>query len=446
MSSLTADIARDASTLMPDDISPEARRVARHCILDLLAVTLAAGKDPLARILLDEAKDEQSRPVSTILGSGYRTSASQAALINGTTSHALDYDDASLALNGHPSAAILPAVLAEAEAIGASGEAVLTAFIAGYEAACRIGSLMHPDHYRRGFHNTATIGALGAAVACSRLLGSDAETVQRALGIAGTLAAGLKHSFGTMSKPLHAGWANRTGLMAARYARRGLTSREDMLDAEYGFARTMSRDHHLDRAYARPHGGWHILNNLFKYHACCYNTHAPIEAAREIMAKSGIVADAIKQVTIQVNLVLDTICNIQDPQSGLEIKFSLRHTVAMALCGVDTADIASFSDANALRPDLVAMRRRVAVEWIEAEDTFARVVIEYDDGARLEATADSSIPSANLDQQEAKLTAKFAALVNPILGVGRANQVIATISEFESLQDVNALLVGCVSD
>jgi 2-methylcitrate dehydratase PrpD len=440
MNSITADIARDASALRLGDISPEARRVARHCILDLLGVALAASNDPLIRILVAEAEDEQARAASTVLGSRFRTSVLQAALINGAASHALDYDDVNLTLNGHTTAAILPAVLAQAEASGATGEAVLTAFVSGYEAACRIGALMHPDHYRRGFHNTATVGALGAAVACCRLLGGDAATVQRALGIAGTLAAGLKHSFGTMCKPLHAGWANRTGLMAARYAMRGMSAPGDMLDAPNGFAHVMSRDHHVDRAYAQPRGGWHILNNLFKYHAACYNTHAAIDAAREIVASSSGSAETIKHVTVQVSPVLDTVCNIQRPLSGLETKFSLRHTVALAFCGIDTSSIAIFSDDNAVRSDVTAMRDKVSVEWIEAEDTFARVVMERHDGERFESTGDSSIPNVDLDQQELKLTAKFAALVNPILGVERMDQLIASVSQFESLDDIKPLL------
>ncbi|MEJ2410789.1 MAG: MmgE/PrpD family protein [Novosphingobium sp.] len=440
MNGLTADIARDASVLGLGDISPEARRMARHCILDLLGVTLAGANDPATRILVAEAEDEQARPVSTVVGSRFRTSALQAALINGTASHALDYDDANLALNGHATAAILPALWAEAEAIGATGEAVLTAFVAGYEAACRIGALMQPDHYRRGFHNTATIGALGAALACCRLRGSDAATAQRALGIAATLAAGLKYSFGTMCKPLHAGWANRTGLMAARYALRGMSAREDMLDAPNGFAQVMSRDHHVDRAYARPRAGSYILDNLFKYHACCYNTHASIAAAREVVAQSRCTADAIRRVTVQVNPVLDTVCNIQQPQTGLETKFSLRHTVALAFCGVDTASIETFSDANAVRPDLTAMRDKVSVEWIEEHDMFARVIMESHDGERLAATGDTSVPSDDLDGQERKLTAKFAALVNPVLGVERTDQIISAVSRFESLDDIRPLL------
>jgi len=440
MTNLTADIARDAVTLRLDDISPEARRSARHCILDLLGVTLAGANEPPVRILVAEAEDEQARPVSTVLGSQFRTSALQAALINGTASHALDYDDANLALNGHTTAAILPALLAEAEAIGATGEAVLTAFVAGYEAANRIGAVMQPDHYRRGFHNTATIGALGAALACCRLLGSDAETAQRALGIASTLAAGLKYSFGTMCKPLHAGWANRTGLMAARYAMRGMSARVDMLDAPYGFAHVMSQDHQVDRAYAPPRRGWHVLDNLFKYHACCYNTHASIAAALEIAARSKCAADTIKHVTVQVNPVLDTVCNIQQPQTGLETKFSLRHAVALALCGFDTASIETFSDANAVRPDLTAMREKVSVEWIDEQDMFARVIVERHDGERFEATGDTSIPNDDLDQQELKLTAKFAALVNPILGTDRADQLIAAVSQLETLDDIKPLL------
>ncbi|RYE38639.1 MAG: MmgE/PrpD family protein, partial [Hyphomicrobiales bacterium] len=269
---------------------------------------------------------------------------------------------------------------------------------------------------------------------------TNAATAQRAIGIASTLAAGLKYSFGTMCKPLHAGWANRTGLMAARYAVRGMTAREDMLDAPFGFAHVLSRDYQVDRAYARPRAGWHIRDNLFKYNACCYNTHASIAAAREIARLGQLTPDGIGNVVVQVNRVLDTVCNIQQPKTGLETKFSLRHTIALALCGMDTANIETFSDANAVRPDLIALREKVSVEWIEDHDMFARVIVERQDGERFEATGDTSVPNDDLDDQELRLSEKFAALVTPIWGTDSTNGLIAAVSQIETLHCVEALL------
>src|SRR6267154_1318936 len=182
---------------------------------------------------------------------------------------ALDYDDLNMAMPGHPSVAILPGLLALAEVRRTSGREVTTAFVAGYETACRIGSALQPGHYNLGFHSTGTVGSLGAAAACSRLLGLDAEATAMALGIAGTQAAGLKSQFGTMCKPFHAGKAAQNGLLAARLAARGFSSRPDLVECEQGFARTHAPDFHPEKALAEPPAGFYLLANLFKYHAAC---------------------------------------------------------------------------------------------------------------------------------------------------------------------------------
>ena len=157
-------------------------------------------------------------------------------MVNGAAAHALDFDDVNLAMPGHPSVAILPALLALAEERGSSGADVLTAFVAGYELQCRIGRTIAPGHYDGlGFHATATVGSFGAAAACAHLLGLDADRFATALGIAGTQAAGLKSMFGTMCKPLHAGKAAYHGLMAAKLAARGFTSRTDVHRMRAGF-------------------------------------------------------------------------------------------------------------------------------------------------------------------------------------------------------------------
>src|SRR5208283_3122995 len=170
----------------------------------------------------------------SVIGHSIRVPALSAALVNSAAAHALDYDDVNMAMPGHPSVAILPGLLALAELHHSSGREVVAAFVAGYETACHIGMVLSPGHYNLGFHSTGTVGALGAAAACARLLGLDAETTATALGIAGTQAAGLKSQFGTMCKPFHAGKAAQNGLLAARLAARGFTSRTDIVECVQG--------------------------------------------------------------------------------------------------------------------------------------------------------------------------------------------------------------------
>jgi 2-methylcitrate dehydratase PrpD len=198
---LTRTLAAQASAVAYEAVPDPVRTLARQCILDYYGVALAGAADPLARILLDEALDAGGAPQASVIADAARLPILAAALVNGAAGHALDYDDVNLAMPGHTTVAILPALLALAEHRKSSGREVIAAFVAGYETACRIGSALRPGHYERGFHATGTVGAFGAAAACARLLGLDAETTARALGIAGTQAAGLKSQFGTMCKP-----------------------------------------------------------------------------------------------------------------------------------------------------------------------------------------------------------------------------------------------------
>src|SRR6516164_5176069 len=352
---LTRVLAGKASTLDYDDLPASVRELARQCILDYLGVVLAGAEDPLVRILLDEMTEAGGSPQASIIGHDARLPALSAALVNGAASHALDYDDVNMAMPGHPSVAILPGLIALAELSGASGRDLITAFVAGYETACRIGAAFRPGHYNLGFHSTGTLGSFGAAAACARLLGLQTIPTAAALGIAGTQAAGLKSQFGTMCKPFHAGKASQNGLLAARLAARGFSSRDDLVECVQGFAPTHGPTFSTEGAFATPEGGLHLFANLFKYHAACYLTHAPIECARRLREQHGLVPATIAGITVRIDASCDRVCNIPVPADGLESKFSLRQTVAMALAGVDTASLGSYSAENAVDPGLVKL-------------------------------------------------------------------------------------------
>jgi 2-methylcitrate dehydratase PrpD len=349
-----------------------------------------------------------------------------------------------MAMPGHPTVAILPALLALAEQRGSSGAAVLTAFVAGYELQCRIGRAIAPGHYDGlGFHATATVGSFGAAAACAHLLGLDAAGTATALGIAGTQAAGLKSMFGTMCKPLHAGKASCNGLLAARLAARGFTSRDDVLECAQGFASTHSPDFDPEKAYADPPRGWWIFDNLFKYHAACYLTHGPIEAARKLRAEHGVPPEQVARVRLRVDQATDRVCNIPAPRTGLEAKFSLRLTTAMALAGVETGALGAYSEANAADPRLVALRDKVTPDFQTGwPHTLAEVEIELADGTRRAARHDAGVPEADIGRQGEKLERKFAALVEPLLD-GRAGEIIGLVRRLDALENVHPVMALC---
>jgi 2-methylcitrate dehydratase PrpD len=437
---LTRALATQASAVMYESLPKPVRELVRQCVLDYYGVALAGADDPLATILLDELAEAGGAAQASIIGRKAKLPALSAALVNGAIGHALDYDDVNLAMPGHPSVAILPGLIALAEQRNSTGRDVIAAFVAGYETACRIGMALRPGHYDRGFHATGTIGAFGAAAACAHLLRLDAEATARALGIAGTQAAGLKSQFGTMCKPFHAGKASQSGLLAARLAARGFSSRPDLVECEQGFALTHGPDFKAEAALAEPKSGFHIFANLFKYHAACYLTHGPIEAAREIRERHGVKPEQIARMTLSLDRSTERVCNIPAPTDGLEAKFSLRQTVAMALSGVDTASLGAYSPETANDPALVKLREKLALDFHEGwPQAKAELQVALTDGRVLKASHDAGIPNGDIAGQRERLVAKFDALAEPVLGAARARELRAAILGLDALSDVGAI-------
>src|SRR6266550_2016524 len=437
---LTQTLAAQASAVTYEALPEPVRELARQCVLDYYGVALAGTDDPLATILLDELAEAGGTAQASIIGHQAKLPALSAALVNGAIGHALDYDDVNLAMPGHPSVAILPGLIALAEQRNSTGREVVAAFVAGYETACRIGMALRPGHYNLGFHATGTVGAFGAAAACARLLGLDAATTAQALGIAGTQAAGLKSQFGTMCKPFHAGKASHNGLLAARLAARGFSSRPDLVECEQGFALTHSPDFQPEAALADPPNGFHIFANLFKYHAACYLTHGPIECARSLREQHEMKPEQVARLTLSLDRSCDRVCNIPAPTDGLEAKFSLRQTVAMALSGVDTASLAAYSAATATDPALVRLRDKLALDFHDGwPQAAAELEVTLVDGRVLKATHDAGIPSADIAAQGERLAAKFDALAEPALGGARSRELRETILGLDGFPDVGAL-------
>ncbi|HUS95151.1 MAG TPA: MmgE/PrpD family protein, partial [Hyphomicrobiaceae bacterium] len=238
---LTREMAEWLAGLKAGDISPSAYEWARHAMLDWFGVTIAGAREPLVDMLVEEYAGDGSRP-HVVVVRGTTASLANAALINGATSHALDYDDVNRRLGGHPTAPVAPVALAMGELLGASGRDVLAGLIAGTEIECLIGDMGAHGHYEVGFHATATLGTFGAAAAAAHMMKLDASAVRHAIGIAASQAAGLKSNFGTMTKPLHAGKAAMNGLMAARLAARGFTANDSIIECPMGIADVMMPD------------------------------------------------------------------------------------------------------------------------------------------------------------------------------------------------------------
>ena len=423
----TQDIARWIATMRADAIDDLSLRWARHCLLDWLAVTIPGASEDLVNLLIEEALADEAEGSIPIVGRGENLSPSWAVLVNGSASHALDYDDVNRLFQGHPTVAVLPAVLIAGTTAGKSLDQVLRSFVVGYEVGCLIGEMTGEAHYNTGWHATATIGTFGAAAGVAHLFGLDQDRTAHALGTAATMAAGLKSMFGTMCKPLHAGQAAHSGYLAARLAARGWVARDDALECGQGFWETQGPDHAPFPVARQDNQPFQIQNNLFKYHAACYMTHSTIEACKALRDAHALNPADITRVRVRVAEQNLKVCNQPEPATGLAVKFSYRHLAAMGLSGDDTAAIDAYSDETANRPDLVALRQKVEVEprkVSHVEMTGAEVIVETGD-ATYTSAFNVGLPATDVDAQEDRLSAKFDALVVPVLGAEKAAKLKA---------------------
>lgn len=440
MDGSTAALARHLTELRFTDLPAPIVTLAKLAVLDLTGVMIAGSAEPAARIASGVAAREYGPGPCTVAGRTARTTASGAALVNGTAAHALDFDDVVTTM-GHPSAPALPAALAVAERLGASGTDLLTAFVAGFETQTRVAAAVGTSHYARGFHSTATFGTFGAAAAVTRLLGLDPARTTAALGIAGTQAAGLKAMFGTMCKPLHAGRAAMAGILAAELAADGFTSADDVLGAPQGFADTQSDAFDPETAAAPIGDPWRLENVRFKVHAACFLTHASINALIHLGRTEGLTADAVESVDITVPPGHLSVCAIPEPRTGLEGKFSLRYTAALAIAHA-AADPSRFTDELVADPALVALRDRVTVVPDDRlEGPVAQVRVKLADGRVLEAAHDTNVRPWRDDpaEQTDDLLGKFHALTEPVLGGDGAQELARTILRLDELPDVRRL-------
>jgi 2-methylcitrate dehydratase PrpD len=417
-----------------DDMPPEVITIAGQCVLDWFACALAGAREPVVSILLDALGSPEG--AATVLGTGRRLPIREATLVNGTAGHALDYDDASTLMGGHPTVPVLPAILALGEELHAPGADILAALVTGIEMESRVGAAIGPVPYARGWHMTSTLGVLGAAAAVARLLGLATAEAVNALGIAASQASGLKANFGTMTKPFHAGHAAERGLLAALLAARGMTAAEDALGSNQGLARALGSTN-LNTA-ALEGDGWLVPQVLFKYHAACYLSHAAIESASSL--RPGVQVDRIDKITISVSPGVLDVCAIPQPGTGLEAKFSLAAVVAFALVGLDTSATSTYSESNLLRPEV---RRLISLAQVTPDPslrtTVAAVAIEAGGESR-HAEWDTGRPELDLDKQGRKLRSKFHGLVDPLLGTAGASDLAEAIASLGQTDDVGKVL------
>ena len=344
-----------------EDLPEKSINIAKGCILDCIGVSLAACVHPIAEILESYLKELGGTPRSTVIGSGTKTSPVNAALVNGTLGHALDYDDFALPAIAHPTVTIFPTVLALGESIGVTGKDVLLAFVLGYETFCKIGAVINPSHWYKGFHATGTFGAYGAVAAASKLLNLDEVQTTNAFGIVGSLASGLKQNIGTMTKPLHAGHAAEGGVKAALLAKRGFTAAKDVFEGRMGFAKLMadSQDFSVVDKFGNP---WEIVDPapFIKPHPSCGGTHAAMNAMFSLINEYDIKPDEVEHLDAGMNPGGLEELIYSEPKSAFQARFSIQFCLAILLLE-RKGRLAQFTDEKVRDPKIVELMKRITL-------------------------------------------------------------------------------------
>ena len=376
MKTVTQSLADFVVATDPAELPAWSLHEAKRTLLNMMAISLSATNSEGARIVLDWARNEEAAAQASVIGVPLKTSASIAALVNGFLCHLQDYDDTHFPTILHPTAPVWPAVLAAAERQGSSGSDALGAFVLGAETACRVAMSVHPWHYDQGWHITGTAGVFGAAAGVGSIRDLNTEQLTNALGVAGTLAAGVREVFGTHGKPMHAGHAAENGLRAASWAQSGFTGGDDIIGGRRGFWAVASPNGHSEDALLGDFGErWEFKMNGLKPFANGIVSHPIQQAVIELRNEHSLLPEQIESISARVHPLVLELMNRAEPRVGLEGKFSFQHCAAAALVDGAGHD-AQFSDAKVQDPVISGVRAKVSAtvdESVREEEVYLTI-------------------------------------------------------------------------
>lgn len=443
---VTETLARFVLDASYESFSKETIHQGKRCFIDLIGVILGGCKQPLSEILLETIKEFGGKPQATILGYGLKTDLINAAMINGSIAHALDYDDIHRESMGHPSAPLIPAILAVGEWKRISGKVALESFILGFEVETRIGMGMGADHYERGWHSTATFGRFGAAVATGKILGLSLNKMLHAMGLAGTQASGLRLVFGTMAKSLHSGKSASDGILSALLAAKGFTCAPNIIEGKKGYAEVLGGGGggpNIELMVKDLGEQYEILNNTFKPYASCSLTHPTIDALIELRKRHKFRIEDIDQIQCEVSKSCLDVAGVEDPQTGLAAKFSTYHCAALALAkGVVSEDM--FKDERIIDPVVRSTRQKVKIKVSpETKGSEARVTITTVEGNEYTTYVDRPKGDPRNPLSDIELESKFESLAGLILPEERYKSLLKMLWSLEEVKDIGHVLELC---
>lgn len=442
---ITADLGRFLESIRYESLPAAVLPLVRNAFTDTVGVIMVGAAEPVVAIVRRALIEPGSAREARACLSPLRVAAPDAALLGGTAGHALDYDDHSL--TGHPSTVLVPAIVAEGEALGSSGRDLVTAYVAGYEVWAEL-IRRDANHHSKGWHPTAVFGALAAAAAGAVLRRLCAERAAAALAIAASHASGLAASFGTMTKPYQAGLAARNGLVAARLAAAGMTAARDALESPRGFLHAISPARPDCESPVKVGKEWYLpwQSLCVKKYPSCYFTHRSFDTAVKMLAGRGIRAEDIASVEVTMGTGQAVVLANHRPQTGLEAKFSEEFAMAAAVIlgrmGIDV-----FTDAVVQRADIQAFFPKVKLIAVDEHDPrdpshspTERVVIRLNNGAVLDSGEIVRIRGHAYDpMSREELWAKFAECTARTHSEPQARELFERLQAVDGLASVREL-------
>jgi 2-methylcitrate dehydratase PrpD len=452
---LTEEVASFVAKTRRRDIPAEVISLAKGFILDGLGVALAGSTDECSRIVQAHIRQMGARAECAVLGTRLRAPAAKAALANGVAAHAMDYDDTQLStskeavygLLTHPTTPVLAAALALAETEKISGEELLLVYVLGVEVECRIADAINPRHYQSGFHSTATMGGLGAAMAVGKILSLKEEALARVLGIAASMASGLRENFGTMTKPLHAGRAAENGVTAALLAQVGFTAATNILEARRGFYNAMAGGYdeskiagRLGRPYFMQTPGISI-----KPYPSGSLSHPAQDLILDLVKQHDLRAENIEAIDVGTNSNVPNALIYPMPKTALEGKFSIPFCMAIAVLE-RKAGIAQFTDKKVRDRKVIDLMKRVTLnvddelEALGYDQVRSRIRVKLRDGKIIEGRYDVARGHPEKPMNWAELEEKFHDCAALVLSRKYAEETIQLVGRLEQLRSLSPLL------
>ena len=445
---ISRELARRIKAFRYDDLPDDAITWAKMAILDTVGVTLAGAIEDCVRIVerVQASGSDFSPGPCLIFGRARRTHPLDAVLINGTASHALDFDDFAITIGGHPSVPLVPALIALGEMQGSSGKDVIQAYVAGYETQSRIAKAVNFHHYEKGWHPTATLGIFGTVAAAAHLLDLDEDRTATALALAVSLASGVKANFGTMTKPLHVGHSVRNGVQAVLLAKDGFSANQEAFEEKQGFFNVFNGPGNFDAD--KIFDGWADPLDIIdpglglKQFPCCGSTHPAISCMLQLVRDHGLTADDVSAVDIKTNPRRLPHTNNPDPQTPLEAKFSMHYAVARALTDgrvvLDHFEGDAFHDA-AVRKIMAGVSVGEHPEMgVETANQFgAEVTVTKQDGETVSARINHQLgrgPAHPMSSEE--LWSKFEDCASRVL---ERDQIASVFKQLENFEAVSAI-------